>query len=103
MAGIAGRAAASVRGRMERDVVANGRWRLRPGPKAVELPAMGLVCGSCPAWACLVGETVPVGVRLPAADELGDVPGAAVEEAGKGGVDGGRRRGSMVRSLARNQ
>jgi len=98
---MAGRAAASVRGRGERGVAGNGRERLRLGPEAVELPAMGLVCCSGAGCAGAGGEPVPVGVRLSAAEGLGDVPGAAAE-AGSEGVEGGRRRGSMGRSLTRN-
>jgi len=101
VAGMGGRAAASVRGRGERGVAGNGRGRLRLGPEAAELPAMGLVCGSGPGCAGAGGEPVPVGTGLPAAEGPGDVPGVA-EEAGSEGVDGERRRGSMGRSLTRN-
>jgi len=100
VADMGGRAAASVRGRGERGVAGNGRGRLRPGPEAAELPAMGPMCGCRPGCAGAGSEPVPVGVRLPAAEGLGDVPGAA-EVAGSEGVDGGRRRGSMGRSLTK--
>jgi len=90
-----------VRGRGERGVAGNGRGRLRPGPEVAELPAMGLMCGAGPGCTGAGGEPVPVGVRLSAAEGLGDVPGV-VEEAGSEGVDGGRQRGSMGRSLTRN-
>jgi len=90
-----------VRGRGKRGVADNGRGRLRAGPEAAELPAMGPTCGSGAGCAGTVGEPVPVGVRLPAAEGLGDVPGVE-KEAGSEGEDGGRRRGSMGRGLTRN-
>jgi len=80
-----GRAAASVRGRVGRGVAGDGRRRLCPGPKAAELLAMVLVCGSCPGCACAVGETEPVDAGL-----------SAAEGPGNGDAGGERRRGIMM-------
>ena len=104
MAGIAGRVGASVRGRVGRGVTGDGRRRLRPGPKAVELSAMVPVCGSCPGGCtCAVGETVPGGARLSTAEGLGDVLGFAVEGAGDGDTGSERRRGIMMYSRRGNE